>query len=186
MDFIKKNKYILCIILGVVAMALMIPNITRMFKQFQYYSQNGLEMPTASIFLLVEYICIFIAELVFVLIGYRRSMDKTLIITSVILYYASTGAYYVYEAFVENDFSYVFNLIISVLCIVTVVLALTNPRYMISAIILLLIDSAFNLSYTFIGSTSGFSSLILTIMLIFTVVLYKSSLREDTEFTIYS
>ena len=79
-----------------------------------------------------------------------------------------------------------FNIIISVLCIVTVVLALTNPRYMISAIILLLIDSAFNLSYTFIGSTSGFSSLILTIMLIFTVVLYKSSLREDTEFTIYS
>ena len=64
--------------------------------------------------------------------------------------------------------------------------ALTNPRYMISAIILLLIDSAFNLSYTFTGSTSGFSSLILTIMLIFTVVLYKSSLREDTEFTIYS
>jgi len=57
---------------------------------------------------------------------------------------------------------------------------------MISAIILLLIDSAFNLSYTFTGSTSGFSSLILTIMLIFTVVLYKSSLREDTEFTIYS
>ena len=43
-----------------------------------------------------------------------------------------------------------------------------------------------NLSYTFTGSTSGFSSLILTIMLIFTVVLYKSSLREDTEFTIYS
>ena len=79
-----------------------------------------------------------------------------------------------------------FNIIISVLCIDTVVLALTNPIYMISAIILLLIDSAFNLSYTFTGSTSSFSSLILTIMLIFTVVLYKSSLREDTEFTIYS
>jgi len=112
MDFIKKNKYILCIILGVVAMALMIPNIARMFKQFQYYSENGVEIPMALIFLLVEYICIFIAELVFALIGYRRSMDKSLIITSVILYYASTGAYYVYEAFVENDYSYVFNIII--------------------------------------------------------------------------
>ena len=186
MDFIKKNKYILCIILGVVAMALIIPNITRTIKEFQYYNNHDLEIPMALIFLLVEYICIFIAELVFVLIGYRRSMDKSLVITSVILYYASTGAYYIYEAFVLDDFSYVFNVIISVLCVVTIILALTNPRYMISAIILLLIDSAFNLSSTFTGSTAGFSTLILTVMLIFTVVLYKNSLRDDTEFTIYS
>ena len=186
MNFISKNRYVLFVILGVVSMALMISNITKLINDFQYYIENGIELTTRMIFLLVEYICIFFAELVFVIIGYRRQMDKYLILTSVILYYASTGAMYVYEVFFRNDFSYILNLAISVLCIVTVFISLTNPRYFLSSLILLLIDSAFCLSNTFAGSTVGLSTLILTILLIFSVVLYNDRRVDDNDYNAYS
>ena len=187
MNFISRNRYILFIILGIVAMALMIPNITRLINTFQSYGEAGITLPKQMLFLLVEYICIFLAELMFLIIGYRKSMDKYIILASLILYYASTSAYYIYGIFFEQDYASIFNLLIAVLCIVTVFISLTNPRYQFSAIILLLIDAAFNLSDTFTGSTAGFSELILCVLLLFSVILYnRNSLIDNTEYDTFS
>jgi hypothetical protein len=114
-------------------------------------------------------------------------MDKNLIMLSVVLYYASEVAYYVYQIFLGEDYSFIFSLIVSVLCIITVILALTNPRFLFSGIILLLIDSAFNLSTTFAGSTVGFSTLLLDVILIFTLILFnKNQDSDEGEYNIYS
>ena len=168
-------------------MALMIPNITRLINTFQNYGEAGINLPKEYIFLLVEYICIFLAELLFIVIAYRRSMDKYIILTSVILYYASTSAYYVNEVFFNNNYSGIFSLAVSLLCIVTIFISLTNPRYVLSAVILLLVDAAFDLSDTFTGSTVGFSELILSVLLIFTVILYSGTLvNENNEYDTFS
>ena len=53
MNFISKNRYVLFVILGVVSMALMISNITKLINDFQYYIENGIELTTRMIFLLV-------------------------------------------------------------------------------------------------------------------------------------
>lgn len=187
MEFIKKNKYLLCIILGIVSMALIISNTSSIYRTIQSFKEYGSEIPVHLIFLIINYICIFLAELIFVVIGYRKQMDKNLIMLSVVLYYASEVAYYVYQIFLGEDYSFIFSLIVSVLCIITVILALTNPRFLFSGIILLLIDSAFNLSTTFAGSTVGFSTLLLDMILIFTLILFnKNQDNDEGEYNIYS
>ena len=58
---------------------------------------------TLQLLLLIEYICIFASELIFVIIGVRRMMDKVLFLTALILYFASSGVYYIYEIFFQGD-----------------------------------------------------------------------------------
>ena len=90
MVFIRKNKYILAVVLGIVSMALMIPNITGTITSIKYFAEMGEDI-TLHLLLLIEYICIFASELIFVIIGVRRMMDKVLFLTALILYFASSG-----------------------------------------------------------------------------------------------
>jgi len=186
MVFIKRNKYLLFIILGIVSMALMIPNISDRIRSIQYYINNGLEVPARVVFNLVQFVCIFLAEIMFIIMGARRRMDKYIFLTSVILYYASTGSYSIYRGIVDGDYSVYFSVIMAVLCIVTVFMALYNPRYQFTALIILLIDLAFHVSETFTGSTVGLSSLILSTLLIFSIILYKDYREDDLDSNIYS
>lgn len=184
MLFIRKNKYILAVVLGIVSMALMIPNITGTITSIKYFAEMGEDI-TLHLLLLIEYICIFASELIFVIIGVRRMMDKVLFLTALILYFASSGVYYIYEIFLQGEYSLIFNLMMTILCIVAVFVSLTNRRYVISSIILLLIEAAFALSATFTGSTMSLSSLILIVLLLFFVLLYNSNV-DDVNYDTYS
>ena len=154
MLFIRKNKYILALVLGIVSMALIIPNITGAIKSIKYFAEIGEDI-TLQLLLLIENICIFASELIFVIIGVRRMMDKVLFLTALILYFASSGVYYVYEIFFQGEYSLIFNLMITILCIVAVFVSLSNRRYVLSSIILLLIDS---LVYSYWTSNGGVSA----------------------------
>ena len=78
MVFIRKNKYILAMILGIVSMALMFPSITNMIKNMKDTAASGYDISVQIVLVLIEYICIFLSELIFIIIGARRMMDKVL------------------------------------------------------------------------------------------------------------
>ncbi len=184
MLFIRKNKYVLAMILGIVSMALMVPSITGTIKSIKYFAEMGEDI-TLQLLLLIEYICIFASELIFVIIGVRRMMDKVLFLTALILYFASSGVYYIYEIFFQGDYSSIYNLLISILCIAVVFVSLANRRFVIANVVLFLIDAAFALSGTFTGSTVSLSSLILIVLLTFFVLLYNSNV-DDVNYDTYS
>ncbi len=187
MKIISKNRYILFLILGIVAMALMVPSIYSAVDRVKYFSSEESEYFTYYCFQLVEYICIFMAELVFVIIGLRKQMTEPIVMTAAILYYASSITFKIYDVIQTSNYRYVFDIAIEILCLVTVVLALSKPSFLLSAIILLLIDSAFNLANTFSGSTFGLSSLILSVMLIFVVYFCCAKPdKDDLDSNIYS
>ena len=180
MTFIKNNKYVLAIVLGIIAVALVIPSISSTIDYIRIYLQAGEEVQLRLYFKLIEYICIFFAELIFIIIGVRRSLDKYLVASSAILYYTSLSANILYNIIVNSEYSAIFNLLIEVLCLVLTILAITRPRYLFGAIVLILVDAAFSLSNTFAGSTLGFSTLILGVLLIFALYLscYNRNINE--------
>ena len=169
MNFIKNNKYVLSLVLGIVAVALLIPSITGTIDGIQTYKNYEVETKylTKLYFTLAEYICIFFAEILFIAIGVRKTLESHLVIGASVLYYASISASAIYSIVVEDSYSTIFYLAIEVLCLVTTILAITKPRYLFTAIVLIIVDAAFNLSKTFAGSTLAFSELLLSILLIF-------------------
>ena len=185
MVFIRKNKYILAMILGIVSMALMFPSITNMIKNMKDTAASGYDISVQIVLVLIEYICIFLSELIFIIIGARRMMDKILFLCALILYYASEIAIYGYQAFGQGNYSSIYNILISILCIVAVFVSLVNRRFVISSVVLFLIDAAFALSGTFTGSTVSLSSLILIVLLTFFVLLYNSNV-DDVSYDTYS
>ena len=112
-------------------------------------------------------------------------MDKVLFLTALILYFASSGVYYFYEIFFQGDYSSIFILLISILCIAVVFVSLANRRFVIANVVLFLIEAAFALSGTFTGSTVSLSSLILIVLLTFFVLLYNSNV-DDVNYDNYS
>ena len=112
-------------------------------------------------------------------------MDKILFLCALILYYASEIAIYGYQAFGQGNYSSIYNILISILCIVAVFVSLANRRFVISSVVLFLIDAAFALSGTFTGSTVSLSSLILIVLLTFFVLLYNSNV-DDVSYDTYS
>ena len=64
MVFIRKNKYILAMILGIVSMALMFPSITNMIKNMKDTAASGYDISVQIVLVLIEYICIFLSELI--------------------------------------------------------------------------------------------------------------------------
>ena len=187
MSFIKNNKYILAIVLGIVSVALLIPSITDVIDIMRARIEYGVEVPARYYFDLVKYICIFFAEIIFIIIGVRRTLEKYLIAGAAILYYASMSATIIYGIAVDGDYSSIFNLLIEVLCLVATILAITRPQYLFGAIVVILIDLAFNLSKTFGGSTLGFSVLILDILLIFALYLScRTNSLNEVDYDQYS
>ena len=179
MVFIKKNKFILAIILGIVSMSLMIPQIAEGINTIKRYADIGGDIPALTYFILAEYICIFFAEVVFIIIGARRTFDPYLIMASATLYYASKAAYNIYNVIYFQDYSSVYSIVVEILALALTILAITRPRFFFYAFILLLVDSAFCLSSTFTGSTAGLSTLILTVMLIFAVYISCTNRNID-------
>lgn len=169
MNYIKNNKYILSLVLGIVAVALIIPSITGAIDAIQTIKDYEVETKYLFklYFTLAQYICIFLAEIIFIIIGVRKTLESHLLIGASILYYASISTAFIYNIFVYKEYSNIFSLIIEILCLVTTILAITKPRYLFSAIVLIIVDAAFNLSKTFAGSTLAFSELILSVLLIF-------------------
>lgn len=168
-------------------MALIIPSIYEAMDKIVYFKDKDNAYYIYYCFQIAEYFCIFLAELVFVVVGVKKLMSQSIILSAAILYYASSITFNIYAITQFESYNYVFDIAIKVLCLCTVVFALSHPRFLLSAIILLLIDSAFNLSSTFSGSTLGFSSLILSVMLIFAV--YFCCIKPDNDevdYNIYS
>ncbi len=165
MNFISKNKYLLFLVLGIVSMALVIPSIYEVIEEIRYYGSEQYYY----YFKLAQYICLFFAEVLFIIIGVKKSLNPSIIMVSATLYYVSIITIRIYQIAVSNNYSPVIDITIEFLCLVMTVLALSRPQYLFGAIILLLVDSAFNLANTFAGSTIGMSTLILNLMLIFAI-----------------
>lgn len=187
MVFIKKNKFILSMILGIIAVALIIPSISSTIDSIRTITKYEQGVPARFYFTLIEYICIFFSELIFIIIGVRRSLDRYLVASSAILYYASLSANTIYEIVVDSDYSSIFSLIIQLLCLIMTILAITKPQFLFGALVIIMVDAAFSLSRTFAGSTLSFSTLILAVLLIFALYFscYNRNLN-DVDYDQYS
>ena len=180
MDKIKRYKYTIYLVLGSVSAALLIPTISSLIETLSNYKSTYLYIS------LIKNICILVAEISFIIIGVRRELNKTIIMTSATLYYVAQASYRVYLMIDTKNYQYIYYLIIDALCLTFTILALTDKRYLFGSIIILLVDAAFSLVNTFAGSQLDFSFLILSIMLMSSIYFYNISNNYDNDSPYYS
>ncbi|MCR5706630.1 MAG: hypothetical protein K6G48_07535 [Acholeplasmatales bacterium] len=179
-QFIKNNKYIISIVLGFVAVALSLSYLVNAYDAFDTYSDYEYadsETKFQLLFNIFKGCAVVVASLLFIILGYRRIMDKGLIIAALVCY----GLLDILDLIVEIrnstfDYTCILSIAIDVLILVIGILALTDRKYFFTIFIVFLIDMAFNLLETFTGSTIGFALLILGAMLIGAIYLYN---QED-------
>lgn len=179
MDFIKNNKYTLFFVLGIVGIALMIPTVSirienladnNITKDYLFY--NGVE--------LFRIACIIISHLVFILCYRKKELVRNDLIAAIIFYFFADLIYTAYEIYKYNSVDY-YSIIFDLLCVIIVINALFNPKNKLAAIIILLIDAAFNLLSVFNGDAISFSKFILISLLIGSLYFYQPN-QTDTYF----
>lgn len=164
MTFIKTNKYLICLIMAIVGAALILPTISDYIDLFTNENISK-EVRVHYGTILLSSVAIFLCHIIFVIIGRSRNIQKNTLMCAIILYYSSEIIRIGYDIF-EYDSNDYFSIIIDALLMIITIMALYNPRFVLSAVVILLIDAAFNLSATFAGSTKALSELLLNVLLI--------------------
>ncbi len=179
LDFVRRNKFILFVILGIISFSLIVPSLITLIDSLDNASGD---YKTYLLIRITEYACFMLTAVVFIIQGSKKYLDKTLISCGIILYYASDTAELLYNFIKYDSYSSVFYIVLNVVIIIVSIMALTNAKYFFTAAIILLIDCAFSLVQTFNGSAVGFASLMLSLMIIAAIYFYSSSSNYGDEY----
>lgn len=186
LEKISQNKYTICTVLAFVALAL---GISATLQQLNLYIdiRNGYESDYAFTYLVstIKYGVITTSTVFLIAIAIKRTLDKNMIAASLSFYtlgdLADIAKYIQKGTFDYTDVIWVgINIIILILGI----LALSNRRYLLTAITFLAIDIAFNLVDVFIGSVMGLSIVIIATTLSFCI--YFCNKEENNYYDEYT
>ena len=188
MNFIKKNKFIIMLIGAILAMALIINPIIDAFDTLDVIYRNpdyfSNEAKGAAIATIASYICIGLSALFFILMSYKKSFNRSFMISIIILYFGADIVYIAFQFINDgNAFSLIYSVIIDVLLIIFMIFSLNNKNYFLTAFTIALIDAAFALLGVFNGSQVSFSQFIIDVLLIESIYLY---VPDDSEYNYYS
>ena len=187
LEKIKNNKYMIFLVAGIVAAALALYAFSSSLNFYYNYLDNEFISNSYKIDLLIDVIknaFIILSIIPFIIIGRNKMMIKSALIISIIIYYFADTFDIIYD-FVENkDYSSLFFSLLNVIIVIFAIISLTNKNYLFLTLVLLLIDSAFNLLSIFNGSAIAFAQFILCLLLIGGIYFYNIesnlNIKNDT------
>ena len=187
LETIRRNKFNIILVASIVAIFLLLPSLANAiedFKNYNKYLRDGAtyyrELRNTTLISIIEFLCLIIADVFLLVMGRKRSIDKTLIMFAIILYYASDSIDPIYDFIKNDDYSSIYSVIINVIIASFAIIALSNDRYLFASLVLLLIDAAFALVSSFGGSAVGLSKLILILVLMISIY-FSSKSNELTD-----
>ena len=184
LNWLKRNLYLVYFVAAFVALSLVIVPI--------YNTVNALGNTDSSDYQMLlwmnlsNYVCIAIAEIIFIVLASRRDLDKTLLMCAIILFFASDVLVDVYRIIEYQEYSSIYYILIDVALIIFMIMSLSNRRYFLSTVIILLMRAATSLLGTFTGSSIELSKLILDFMLLFAIYFYGNYNQIDDSYNTYS
>ena len=101
---------------------------------------------------------------------------------SIIIYYAADTFDIVYDFIEYKNYSSMFYVVLNVIIMIFAVMALSNNKYLFFTLVLLLIDTAFNLLSVFNGSAMGFAQFILCLLLMAGIYFYNTESVDNTNY----
>ena len=178
-QFIKNNKFVICLVMGFVALALAITHLSDTYNTYDNYSSVVDEFDNYCFQLLIDMVkdvMLIIASIVFIIMGYKNNLDKSLITLALIAYCAldllDLVVTFRNDNYSTSPFVYAaLDIMILVFCI----LSITNRRYFLTMLIVLMIDMSFNLLSTFNGSTRGLSALLIEVLILGSIYFYSNN-----------
>ena len=189
LETIKRNRYTIFYVASIVAIFLLIPSISGQIENIREYNERykeGItyygELRNECAVTIAEYLCFILADACLLVIGRKRSIDKSHIVLAIILYYAADSAWHLYHLIVNDNYSYAYSIVFNVIIVIFTIVSLSDKRYLPAALIILLIDAAFALVSTFNGSAVSFSTLILIALLMLGIYLFSSDDNYTNEY----
>ena len=184
LNWLKRNYFIVLLVASIVALSLTIVPIYNLIDLISNSSSD--EYKTSLWMSLVYYVGLGLAEVVFIIIASRRSLDKKFIILAILLYFVSDIAVSVYRLIANQSYTAIYSIAINAALIIFMILSLSDRRYFFTTLIILLIDAAPALLGTFSGSEIDFSALLLDFMLLSAIYFFGASDQSNTDYNYYS
>ena len=187
LEKIKNNKYMIFLVAGIVAVALAIYAFSSSLNIYYDYLDNEYipsSMKTDQLIEVIKNALIILAIIPFIIIGRYKMMIKSALIFSILVYYLADSFSIIYKFIDDKDYSSLFYVLLNVVIIVFAIISLTNRSYLFVTLVLLLIDTAFNLLDVFRGSEIGFAQFILCLLLM--AGIYFHNTESKTEINYYS
>ena len=185
LEKIRQNKYIIFLVAGIVALALAIYGFSSSLNTYYDYIDNEYVSKSYKNQLLVDAIrngLIIIAIIPFVIVWRNSKITKQALMASIIIYYAADTFDIVYDFIEYKNYSSMFYVVLNVIIMIFAVMALSNNKYLFFTLVLLLIDTAFNLLSVFNGSAMGFAQFILCLLLMAGIYFYNTESVDNTNY----
>ena len=184
MNWLKRNLYTVLLVAAVVALSLILVPLYTSINSIRYTESDA---ATTIIWLnIVNYGCIALAELSFIILGVRRNLEKPYLIFAIILFFVSSIALNVYRLVWYEDYVSIYYIVIDVAVMIFMILSLSNRSYFLTTLIILLVDASTSLLGTFTGSSIEFSKLIFDFMLLISVYFYSNYEQLNSDYNNYS
>ncbi len=184
MNWLKRNYYVVILVASLVALSLIIVPVYNTIDALM--DGTTAEYRTLLWMNLLTYTCIAVAEVLFVILASRRYLDKLIIMLAILLFFISDIVFSMYRIFEFKEFSHVYYILIDVAIICLMVMSLTNRRYLLATLVVILMEAATSLLGTFNGSGIEFSKLILDFVLMSAIYFYSTNAVTEAEYNTYS
>ena len=184
MNWLKRNYYVVLLVASLVALSLIIVPVYNAIDALMDGASG--DYRTSLWMNLITDTCIAVAEVLFVILASRRYLDRTLIVLAIALFFVSDIVLSCYRVFQYQDYSHVYYILIDVAIICLMVMSLTNRRYLLATLVVILMEAATSLLGTFNGSNIEFSKLILDFMLLSAIYFYSTNEQVEAEYNTYS
>ena len=184
MNWLKRNFFVVLIVAAIVSLSLVLVPI---YNAIDALDTAGSEQYQRLLWMnIANYTCIAAAEVMFIIIASKRSLDKTLIMVAILLFFVSDIAITVYRMIEYKEYVGCYYILIDVALMIFMIMSLTNKRYFLTTLVILLVEAATSLLGTFNGSSIEFSKLILDFMLLFSIYFYSNNEQVNSDYNYYS
>lgn len=186
LNWLRKNFLVVLLVTSCVALSLIVVPFYNSVDTIMNFPDDVTDSyRTYMIINMFGYLCLAVSEIIFIVMSSRKGLDKKYIILALVIFFLADISLPIYRLIVNQAYSSIYTIIIKLLVIVFMILSLSDRRFFLVTLIVLLIDAAPTLLGVFVGSQVDFSKLLLDFMLLFSIYFYIGSTPIEQNDTYY-